>query len=298
MLPGERFRHIVFPADVKQRPKIINFAHVQEKGATRAEPVCDLSQENALFLNWLFAQAGLDARLYRAETLQRRVPACLRALHVRSTAQARRLLEQKPSLAATALGAILVGVTWFFRDVAVFDLLRDYVIPTVAGTRRSVYAWSVGCSEGAELYSLALLLAEMDMLANSYLLGTDCRSEAIARAQNGWFDSEAIKDVPPPLLARYFTCQAQGYRVNACIRTALHWRTGDVLTATEPGVWDLVFCRNTTMYLRPEATARLWEQFEKLLRPGGVLVLGKAERPVGAKRLSLLAPCIYRRNRG
>lgn len=51
------------------------------------------------------------------------------------------------------------------------------------------------------------------------------------------------------------------------------------------------------MYLKPEATAALWERFEQCLRPGGVLVLGKAERPVGAKRLSLLGHCMYRRNR-
>ena len=50
------------------------------------------------------------------------------------------------------------------------------------------------------------------------------------------------------------------------------------------------------MYLQAETTKLLWEQFERLLRPGGVLVLGKAERPMGAKRLSLVAPCVYRRN--
>jgi hypothetical protein len=33
------------------------------------------------------------------------------------------------------------------------------------------------------------------------------------------------------------------------------------------------------------------------VRPGGFLVLGKAERPQGAKSLSIVAPCIYRRNR-
>jgi chemotaxis methyl-accepting protein methylase len=182
--------------------------------------------------------------------------------------------------------------------VSVFDLLRDCLIPTIAGTRRSLHAWSAGCSDGAELYSLALLLAEVDMLDNSYLLGTDCRSDALERARSGYFDCEAVKQVPAPLLTRYFRPQGRGYQVVAQIRAAVHWRTGDVLMTPEPGVWDLILCRNTAMYIRAEATKLLWEQFEKRLRPGGMLVLGKAERPVGAKRLSPVGPCVYRRNRG
>jgi len=191
---------------------------------------------------------------------------------------------------------MLVGVTWFFRDVSVFDMLRDYVIPAVVAKRKGLYAWSAGCSEGAELYSLALLLAEMNLLDDSYLLGTDCRSDAIERARSGCFDADMIRQVPRALLTRYFARREQGYQMIPAIRAGLHWRSGDFLKAPEPGLWDVILCRNTAMYLRAETTKLLWEQFERLLRPGGVLVLGKAERPLGAKRLSLVAPCVYRRN--
>jgi chemotaxis methyl-accepting protein methylase len=286
----------VFPTETKSRQKVINLATLHEGTPSSADPACNLSEENVSFLNWLFARAGLQVRNYRIETLQRRLPACLRALRVRSTAQARRLLEERPDLAPTALGSMLVGVTWFFRDGGVFDLLRDHVIPAALGTRKSVHAWSAGCSDGAELYSLALILAELKLLTHSYLLGTDCRSDAIERARTGYFESESLRHVPPPLLTRYFVPQTQGYQVTAAIRAALHWRTGDMLLTPEPGPWDLILCRNTAMYLRAEATKLLWEQLERLLRPGGVLVLGKAERPMGSKRLALVAACVYRRN--
>src|SRR5437868_7645319 len=104
-----QFRYIIFPTDARQRPKLINLGASPEEVTSDADPVCDLSEENASFLNWLFSQAGLDARLYCAEMLQRRLPACLRALRVRTVAQARRLLEDRPAMAATALGAMLVG---------------------------------------------------------------------------------------------------------------------------------------------------------------------------------------------
>src|SRR5947209_1556882 len=199
---AERYRHVVIPSEAKHRPKVLNIA-TSAKGA--AEPPSSLSEENTELLDWLFRRVGLDLACYRSETLNRRLPACLRALRARSSAEARWLLEQDANLISTALDAMLVGVTWFFRDGAVFDTLTKQVLPSLVEGRRNIYAWSVGCSAGAELYSLAILLAEMDLLATSYLLGTDCRAEAIHRARLGEFDAEAVKCVPPPLLQRYFT---------------------------------------------------------------------------------------------
>ncbi len=208
------------------------------------------------------------------------------------------MLEENPTLQATAISAMLVGVTSFFRDPAVFDLLGRNVLPELARGRAALHAWSAGCSDGAELYSLALLLAEAGRLAGSYLLGTDCRPDALARARAGTFEAAALKHVAAPLLARYFTPVDGGWQVVPAVRACARWRTADVLQTQEPGLWDIILCRNTTMYMRAEAAQTLWERFEAALRPGGILVLGKAERPLGSRRLALLAPCIYRRSRG
>jgi chemotaxis methyl-accepting protein methylase len=264
-----------------------------------AEPTVDLLAEDGSFLRWLFAQAGLDVRAYRPESLRRRLPACLRAVGARSLGQARQLLEQSPALVQTALNAMLVGVTAFFRDPAVFAALRDQVFPTLAKQRSSLWVWSVGCSDGAELYSIGMILAELDLLGHSYLLGVDCRSEAIARARAGCFDASALREVPGALRLRWFTEQALGvWQVCPALRAALRWRTADVLTAAEPGLWDVILCRNTAMYLRTEPAQALWERLAQALWPGGVLVVGKAERPTGVKRLVPVGSCLYQRVRG
>jgi chemotaxis methyl-accepting protein methylase len=69
-----------------------------------------------------------------------------------------------------------------------------------------------------------------------------------------------------------------------------------VLTVREPGAWDVVLCRNLVIYLQPGAAAVLWRQLAAAVRPGGLLVLGKAERPGGDGRLFTPAgPCVFRR---
>jgi chemotaxis protein methyltransferase CheR len=293
-----RFRHVTFPTDLDRGQKAVNFAAevVAMTPVGSIGPV--LSEAQAAFVRWLFKQAGLDAPAYRAETLKRRLPSCLRGLRVSSVAEAQRLLEAKPHLVADAVSAMLVGVTSFFRDPAVFDALANEFLPECARGRANLHVWSAGSSDGPELYSIGMLFAEKGWLGRSYLLGTDCRLDAIRRAREGLYDTPACKNVPPTLLARYFQAEGDQWRVVPGLRNSLRWRTADLLQVQEPGIWDLILCRNTTMYLRTEATAPLWPRLEALLRPGGLLVLGKAERPLGTKRLTPLGSCMYRRTRG
>ncbi|HEY1378924.1 MAG TPA: CheR family methyltransferase [Gemmataceae bacterium] len=292
-----QLQHVVFPRDLRRRRAARNVAPAADPPADAPASLPTPPDVADPFVAWLFARAGLSAAHYRPETLRRRLPACLRTLRARSPEHARQLLERSPDLVAAAVSALLVGVTTFFRDAEPFALLGG-LLPELAGPQPGVHAWSAGCSDGAELYSVALLLAEAGLLAGSYLLGTDCRPDAIRRARDGRFDTAAIRAVPPELLRRYFEFRDGAWEVTAAVRRAVRWRAGDVLTTPEPGVWDVILFRNTAMYMRADAAYPLWERFEQALRPGGVLVLGKAERPAGATRLAAVGPCVFRRTRG
>ena len=140
-----------------------------------------------------------------------------------------------------------------------------------------------------------MLLEMRGWFEKSYLLGTDCRSSALQLARAGRFESTALKPLSPELRSRFFDEAAGAWQVKSPLRQTLRWRQANLLEALEPGLWDMILFRNTAIYLRYEVTDRLWRQLESALRPGGILVLGKAERPTGAKRLEPIAPCIYQR---
>jgi chemotaxis protein methyltransferase CheR len=193
------------------------------------------------------------------------------------------------------VNSMLIGVTSFFRDPRVFDELAESVLPRLMANRGAVYAWSAGCSDGAELYSLAMLLESQGWLEKSYLLGTDCRPVALELAKLARYEPAAVKHVSAEMRARFFAPAGDAWQVCPGLRRAVRWRQANLLDGLEPGLWDMIFFRNTAIYLRPEVSDRLWRQLESALRPGGVLVLGKAERPTGARRLEPIAPCIYQR---
>src|SRR5689334_22736264 len=83
-----RFRHVVFVSSLGPR-RIVNPARPSESRARRDTKATTLSRQEESFINWLFQEGGIDANTFRSETLQRRLPACLRSLHVSSIRDAR-----------------------------------------------------------------------------------------------------------------------------------------------------------------------------------------------------------------
>jgi chemotaxis protein methyltransferase CheR len=161
-------------------------------------------------------------------------------MKVRSTDAARELLEQKPRLVAKVLGSLLIGVTEFFREPDVFEHLRGQVLPAWAGSDRRLRIWSAACSNGAELYSMAILLSEAGLLERSYLLGSDCRGDAIERAEQGLYDATALKLVRSATRDAYLQPVGQYWRPVEAIRRQVHWKVADVLAGAEHGPWDII----------------------------------------------------------
>lgn len=327
---GACFRHVVFPDTPGRAWRVVDFAapvpgrFVPVRDASRPLPAgrvlpgthfetpaapreSALSFEEREFIEAVLCGAGPDASAYRPEGLRRRLAACLRAVRAPSLRKARQALQEDPSLRRAARSALLIGVTSFFRDPQVFSVLASRVIPELARQGGPIRAWSAGCSNGLELYSLAIVLAEFGLLGRCRLLGTDCRGDAVEQARAGRFEADALRAVHADWADKYFTPAGGCFRVSDELRNTTEWRCEDLLHpsggdaspraagAGGAGGFDLILCRNVAIYLKPAAADALWERLYAALRPGGVLVTGKAERPALAG-LQPLAPCVFRKD--
>src|SRR5258708_23986442 len=114
-----------------------------------------------------------------------------------------------------------------------------------------------------------MLLAETAIVGESYLLGTDCRAEAIEKAREGSYDESLTRNVPQEYCKRYVERCSGRWRVSAAVRRALRWRVVNLLGDLGMGLWDVILFRNTGLYLRPEVVEPLWPQLGRALRPGG-----------------------------
>jgi chemotaxis protein methyltransferase CheR len=285
------YRHVVFPGSPEPEREAFNFTPVP---IVLSPSATELGEDEQDLIRWIFSQARLRHEDYRPETIKRRLIACLRTLRLERISQIRSAIHRNPELLHTAVSSLLIGVTSFFRDPSVFESLAE-ALSRVAATVAAPRIWSAACSDGAELYSVGMLLAEIGAVQRTTLLGTDLRADAVADARHGLYDPSSIKTVPPQYLTRYLRAEQGNWRIHPYLRSITQWRVGDVTSQCEPGEWDVILCRNLAIYLQPMAAGRLWSRLERALKPGGLLIVGKAERPLGIRGLQAIAPCIYQR---
>lgn len=237
----------------------------------------------------------MSSEVFRGAALNRRLPACLRLLRVPTTDAAQQLLMRRPDLMPAMLTTVLIGVTQFFRESAVFENVRRLALPELRAGDVALRCASFGVSRGHELYSMAMLLAEEGLLARSELFGLDCRADAIVSAAAGRFEDDDVAGLSPERVERFFFASENGYVVRPELRARVHWAVGDLFAWTRTTRFHVVFFRNVAIYLAPAAAARAWEMICDQLAPGGYVVTGKAERPPTHLRLRRVAASLYRR---
>jgi chemotaxis methyl-accepting protein methylase len=222
------------------RPKnTCRHLHVPDPLSSAAEFTAERrSKQLAPLISRVFERAELNIANYRVKPLQRRLSACLRALHADSEPHACLILEKRPDLLSTAVNTLLLGVTEFFRDPAVFETLQTCILPQLACLGRPLRVWSAGCSNGSELYSLAILLDKAGLLENSFLLGSDCRSAAIADARTPLYDSRELRNVELSDRRRYFNEIGCFWQPVDFLRRNVRWKVADLIHRIEDGPWS------------------------------------------------------------
>ena len=190
------------------------------------------------------------------------------------------------------LDLVTINETSFFRFPAQFEALRTVVVPEILDSRssavRSMRVWSAGCSTGEEPYSIAMTLLEAGIESLGHrveVLGTDVSASALERAGAGVYPPRALLNVPREVVTRYFEPTATGHRVNDRVRQGVEFRYQNLVKEPYPsalmGGWDVIFCRNVTIYFRIESTRRVVERLFESLNPGGYLFIGHSETLTG-----------------
>ncbi|MGE5815466.1 MAG: CheR family methyltransferase [Acidobacteriota bacterium] len=300
-MAGSRFdlRHVSFHGKPDPGPRQVARVPPASHGEPSSKGVVAAAAPTTAqgFAGWLLGAAGLNPLLYRNGSLDRRVSAAFRALNVRSAADAQDLLRRRPELLAVAVGAVLIGVTDFFRDVQVFQDMRNMVIPELARRPEPLRIWSAGCSSGSELYSVLMLMDEAGLVARCAAVGTDCRADAITDARAATYNATEMREVPAAVRDKYFEEVDGRWRVIEHLRRRTAWKIADLCAGPEEGPWDAILWRNMGIYLSPNGGEHILSELVRVLAPEGFLVLGKAERPSTRIGVGLVpvCRCIYRK---
>lgn len=238
----------------------------------------------------LHEKTGHDLHLYKRGTLNRRIERRMgmAALDPGGKDRYLEILRRDTNEIELLAKDLLIHVTNFFRDPAVFDVLANEIIPDLIRKHpadQPLRIWTAGCSTGEETYSLAILfreaINEANLNINLQIFASDVDPNAIATAREGIYPDTIEADVSPERLARFFSFENHTYKASSDLRASVIFTVQDVLTDPPFSRLDFISCRNLLIYLSPEAQAKVISLFHFSLRQGGVLLLGNSET-VGA----------------
>ena len=266
--------------------------------------------------NRVYDLTGMDLNQYKPNQVKRLLDSVLRRHELDSYGTLIRRLRQDPAMLRDFKGRMSINVSEFFRDPVRFQHLDEVVIPDILRRTAKPAIWSAGSSIGCEAYSVAMILDGHGVLEKSSILGTDIDEEVISRAQGGAYWASELRNVPEEKLNGYFQTAKAGpgeahpmpgrrgndgepeelYIVNAKVRRAVRYRVEDLFRSEYREEFDLIVCRNVTIYFTEEAKRGLYRRLCDALKPGGYLFVGGTEIIFDAQSLGLenAAPFFYR----
>ncbi len=262
------------------------------------EPKVETDAEFATFCRRIHALTGIDLASYKGNQMRRR----LRSLatregldHVLPYAQA---LEGDRAMLERFLDRITINVSELFRNPEKFDQLRDDFLAPLAKSTQRLKIWSAGCSYGAEIYSVAMILDSLGAGQGPKLLGSDIDIRILERARKGIFQATDMKNVAPALIQRHFTQTGPDeWTISDALRRRVEFRRHDLLRDPYESGFHVILCRNVVIYFTEEAKDVLYRKFYDALVPGGILFVGGTERIMGSREIGFESPksFFYRR---
>lgn len=187
------------------------------------------------------------------------------------------------------IAEITVGETYFFRDPAQFDAIREIVLPSLLQTRAPnapIRAWSAGCATGEEIYSIAILMEEEGLEDRAQLLGTDISMAALKKAREGEYGLWSFRSERRKPDARYFHRNDHRFQLDERFRSRVKFDILNLALPDYPSLangtvgLDLILCRNVLIYLDRESVKQVTQRLFASLALGGWLITGPSDPPL------------------
>ncbi len=251
----------------------------------------DIKKLEPAFMELIHNRYGLVIHVNQAQELAKTITAACNKFHY----QPQEYLDQlktcssNSSLLADLVAAITVGESYFFRDKNQMHLLEDKLLPQLINQKSQDFTlkiWSAGCSSGEEIYTIAMLLAELipDIdIWDIYLLGTDINTAALQKATAGVYGQWSMRSIPEKYMQRYFLKNNRTYTLSPEIRDLVQFKYLNLCDNSYPSIIngifevDLILCRNVLIYFDNELVTKIINKISACMTENAYLLLGASD---------------------
>ncbi len=182
--------------------------------------------------------------------------------------------------------------TFFLRNRPELELMRRLVELNASGSNLRIAV--VGCSIGAEIYSILWILRSARPDLQVQMSAVDISAEVLNFAREAVYSSQASDLVGAPIfermtekeLAELFEWEGGQAKVKSWLREGIRWQVGD---AGDPalirilGSQDIVVASNFLCHMEPPDAEKCLRNIAGLMKPGGYLFVSGVDLEVRAK---------------
>lgn len=241
-------------------------------------------EEIVILLNDLLEQYGYDFTDYSFASVKRRLQRVYTTDRFPSFAEFRYRVKSDPVYLTYLMEQITVNVTEMFRDPAFFEALRKHVLPVLA-TYPFIRIWHAGCSTGEEVYSMAILLHEMDLLHKSVIYATDINESVLETARKGIFPLAHMQQYSQNYqqsggqqeFSRYYAANYEYAKFSELLSEKIIFAAHNLVTDRSFNEFQLIVCRNVLIYFNKDLQDKVLHLFSDSLEQLGFMALGAKE---------------------
>lgn len=249
------------------------------------------------FQRRIYRQFGLNLEGYKEKQLKRRIMSLMQSQGVDDFDQYFNMLVRDEEQLLKFLDKVTINVSEFFRNPEIFKVLETKMLPEMLKEKSKLKIWSAACSNGSEPYSIAIILEELTPGIRHQIEATDIDKMILETARKGYFEERFLKNVSQERLKKFFVSQEKGFVLKDEIKNRVQFRHHDLLLDNYGRGYDLIVCRNVTIYFTNEAQDLLYRKFWEALNPGGYLFIGATENMLRYRELNYekSMPWFYRK---
>lgn len=235
-------------------------------------------------ISFLFVTYGVDFSNYSLTSLKRRFIFVIQKNRIKSIDDFVQKLENKDFF-EKALFDITVNTTEFFRDPSFW---REFIhlIAEKIDTTLSYKIWLPDCASGEELYSLAIILSEENVLDKVKIFATNISLEKIEFVKQGIYE-EKREDVNDANYKRinlkhnfenyYKSIGNNKFQMDQTLLRNVEFSHSYNLSTNAPQGIKFVLFRNSMIYFNKSLQNETIDIIYNSLLPGGYLAIGNKE---------------------
>ncbi|CAL1520543.1 Chemotaxis protein methyltransferase [Chitinophaga sp. MM2321] len=237
-----------------------------------------------MLLNDILERYGYDFTEYAHASINRRVNHLYQSDRFPSFAEFRYRIISDPEYAMRFVEEITVNVTEMFRDPHFYSALKQAVLPVLA-TYPFIRIWHAGCSSGEEVYSLAILLKEANLLHKSVIYATDINTSVLEKGRKGIFPISQMQQYSRNYMqagglqdfSAYYTANYEYAKFSEYLGEKIIFSPHNLVTDGSFNEFQLIICRNVLIYFNKNLQDKVLRLFCDSLEQLGFLALGSKE---------------------